>query len=278
MGKRRVFAMATPSQGVVSFPWMLGVQGLMWPMNCTKTIIPFYDRVGGQIAEGRNAIVAMARQLNTPHQEVTHIFWLDDDVVPMPSVLLRLLSHQADVAAGVYFSKTDVGEPLIFPGRGEGTMAWKAAGDTDPPIPTYGFPLGLSVMKFDVFDRIDAAFPDLPKDRYGNPEYFRTPTEADATFEDGILSYGGTEDFILFDRLQAIGARVLVDCSKWAFGWHMDKATLEAFPTNQWGQYKTGQNVTWPDGTVWTQGPQKQEQREPAACAGHGAISPGSAA
>lgn len=194
----------------------------------------------------------MALDFESSSRAISHLFWLDDDVLVPRACLLKLLSHQADIASGVYFTKSDIGEPLIFPEPGNGAAFFAP----DEILSCYGWSLGLSVVKMDVFKRIIKEC-NPPLDKYGNPRFFHKPTEADCTFKDGILGVGGTEDFEFFRLCSQIGVKPVIDCTRYAFGWHYDKDSHKAFPTEQWSQYSTGQPVVWktPKGeVVWHQG------------------------
>ena len=53
-----------------------------------------------------------------------------------------------------------------------------------------------------------------------------------------------------------LGYKMLVDLTKYAFGFHFDAKRRQGYPKEQWAQTQQGQSVTWtqPDGStiVWT--------------------------
>jgi hypothetical protein len=255
MQKKRIFAMATPTLGKVSMPWHMAVMNLLWPLNCTKTVIPCYDMHGGEIAEARDKLVDLAFGLCSDKQEVTHLFFLDDDVIVPQFCLRKLLNHNVPVASGVYFTKTEVGEPLIFPGPGLGSQPF----EPDAVFEGWGWSMGLSVIRMDVFRRMRDEL-NLPLDKYGCTQFFKTPSEADTDYQDGIITDGGTEDFIFFSNLAKLGIKPVIDCTRYCMGFHMDMSTLQAYPSEQWKQYNRGEPVVWNVGgkeTRWEQGVQR---------------------
>lgn len=245
--KRPVIAMATPSMGIVSIRWHTASRNIQQPLNSTFCPLVREDAVGGQIAEARNRIVQDALNYQSATHEVTSLLWLDDDVIVHPMCLLKLLSHDRDIAAGVYFTKSEVAQPLIFDGPGQMTRKFVP----NQTFETWGWAMGLSLIKLDVFRRTRDEL-QLPNDQHGNPEWFRTPTLADSTLEDGILTVGGTEDFPFFEKCAKLDIKPLVDTSHLTFGWHYDMHGRKGYPLEQYEQYCQMQPVTWktPEGEV----------------------------
>jgi hypothetical protein len=60
-------------------------------------------------AHGRNLIINAALE-----NDCTHILFMDDDMVPKPDALLRLLAHDVDSISGLYLSRAYPHQPLIF--------------------------------------------------------------------------------------------------------------------------------------------------------------------
>ena len=255
MPKTKVLCFGMPTLGSLDVKWFMHFMQTMWPMACTRNFLPIVDAVGGEIAECRNRLVSLFMSLEADGtKEVSHIGFLDDDVLPPPQWVLKLLDHNAPIASGVYFAKLEeVGEPLIFPERNNGTIKFQP----DKVLTgCYGWSMGLSIIKREVFAKIAReCHPGL--DKYGNINYFSAPSHANSTIEDGVLRQGGTEDFPFFELCMKAGFTATVDCTKYAFGFHHDRHTDKCFPTKQWEQYKIGQDVTWPTpegDVVWKQG------------------------
>jgi len=239
--KTKVIAVLTPTLGMVSIHWTVAIQNLLWPMNVGKGFIPGMDQVGNEVGEMRNKLVALVlEQAQKSGHDLEGIFWIDDDVIVNKMALLKLASHDRDIAAGVYFCKGDLGEPLIFSGGQTGTMKFLP----DETFEAWGWAQGLSYVRAEVYTRM-AEDLDLGKDKYGNPCWYKKPDFGiDETT--GQMTVGGTEDFHFFTNANKLGYRCLVDCSKFAFGWHYDHAAKTAYPKRQWEQYIRREPVIWP--------------------------------
>jgi hypothetical protein len=247
--KKATIAVLTPTLGPIHILWHMAMLNLIWPMNTGKIVLPFIDRVGGEIGFIRNQLVKQVLDFdesNSSETVVTHIMWVDDDVIVLPAAMQALLSHNADIAAGVYFCKGDFGEPLIFPSASGGTLQYQPCDSIDDPnrvVEAYGWPLGLSLIKTEVFKRMRDEL-DLGTDKYGNPAWFKNPEFGVAA--DGQVIRGGTEDFPFFENASVLGYRPIVDQVKHAFGWHFSMAEKKAYPVQQWEMFLRKEPVVWP--------------------------------
>lgn len=242
--KKQVIARCTPSLGAVSIWWAQAVEQLVWPLNGGRVTFNVRDVAGGEIAETRNRLVQMALAFESPDREVSHVFWVDDDVILSRLALVRLLEHDADIASGCYFTKGACGQPLIFPGRAAGVTPFVP----DRVFETWGHGMGLTLVKTAVYKRLRDET-DLGLDKYGRPRWYHTPgppaTVEAATSEDGLIDMGGTEDLYFLDRCARLGYKPVMDTTKWAFGFHYDLATHQGYPAEQWDQYAAGKPVVW---------------------------------
>ncbi len=243
----RFIAVCTPTLGRVSIEWASTLRALAWPLNTGYVNFFTLDVEGGEIAETRNRCVQLALDYESDRCEVSHLLWLDDDVIASRLALLRLLSHDVDIASGCYFTRNDPAEPLIFPGRGAGTTPFVP----DRVFETWGHGMGLALVRSGVYRRM-AREQDLGLDRYGRPAWYRTTGAEDASLEDGVLWMGGTEDLYFLERAGRLGYRPLMDTSRLAFGWHVDPGGRQGYPREQWSQRIRGQPIVWrtPDGPV----------------------------
>jgi hypothetical protein len=140
---------------------------------------------GALVDEARNQLVRRAFETNP---EVTHLFWLDSDVLPPPDALERLLAHDKQVVGGVYHLKEPPHPPLVY--------------DLDPYRPLElppeegglrrvgGVGLGCALVRAEVYQRISQHFRDI------------------RWYE---LSYGTGEDVHFFERCRQVGVEVWVD-------------------------------------------------------------------
>lgn len=64
---------------------------------------------GQSPARNRNEIIQIAIS-----NEFTHILFLDDDVVPRPDIIKKLLAHDKDIVTGLYLMRNHPHFPIIF--------------------------------------------------------------------------------------------------------------------------------------------------------------------
>jgi hypothetical protein len=251
--KKRTIARCTPSLGTVSIWWVQSAEQMLWPMNLSKTTLFMRDWVGDEIAENRNRLVDLALGLENDDMEVTHLFWLDDDVIVMRGALHQLLGHDRDIASGVYFSKDPdpVSRPLIIPGPGAGTERFIP----NRAYETWGCGMGLTLVRTDLYKRMRDEL-NLPRDRYGHPEWYRTTGKAgqhdSIEMDGGIAFHGGTEDLYFCRSAAKLGVHPLIDTSKHAFGFHWDEKGQRGYPEKQWQEWIHDEPIVWdtPSGPV----------------------------
>lgn len=240
--KKKIIVLCTPSLGKVSIWWTRQITNLLWPMNIGRRILFLEDDKGGEIAEARNKIVSMALSLENDSVEVDALFWVDDDVLVSNGALLQLYSHHAPIAAGVYFTKGEPYEPLLFPGRVQGSAKW-VPGFVGP---MWGVAGGLTLVKASVYKQL---LPFVARDKYGNPQWYRTDKKYTLEGEGDSLSLncGGTEDLFFCHLVSQHlpGVVPIADCGKWTTGWHYDMATKSGYPKEQFDQWKQGNPVVW---------------------------------
>jgi len=236
----QVIAVLTPTLGYASFWYFTGILGLIWPMNTGKAVLPTMDRQGSQIAEMRNRLVSMMIAADDAGAaRVSHVMWIDDDVIVGPAAILSLAQHDRDIASGVYFSKGSVPEPLIFDGPSSGTGKF-IPGKTRE---SWGWSQGLSLVKLDVYKRMRDEL-EIEKDRYGCPMWYE-PADYQA-MKAGQFHSLGTEDFPFFDKCNKLGYKCLQDMGQHAFGFHYDLHADQGYPKAQWDQYVRREPIIWP--------------------------------
>lgn len=191
--------LAIPSSGrFVPIEWSIALLSLIIPMNIGFSQILSRNRSRG---EGRNGLVEEARKMGAEY-----IFFLDDDTVVPPNTLQLLMQElesdpDAMVCGGIYTSKTDPGQPLVFKEQDGGTFwRWKL-GDV---FPCWGLATGCMMIRMSVFDQIEKPwFKDIVWDeRMGEPE------DADMVPEN-VASYSMTDDIYFCSKLADKGLKVL---------------------------------------------------------------------
>jgi hypothetical protein len=234
--RMKLIALCTPSLGKVSIHWTSAMMELIWPMN-TGRVVLFV--VGEDVAEGRNHCVTLGLNCENEEREVTHFFWVDDDVLLHKMSLMQLMSHQRDIASGVYFKK-ETGEPLIFPGPGSGTYPYIP----DQLLEVWGHGMGLTLVRAEVYKRMRAEL-NLPKDSRGFTQWYKSAPPSEGAYVSGAFWRGGTEDLYFLHQAGMLGYKPLVDCSRKCFGWHFDMETRKGYPAAQFDQYLRGESPVW---------------------------------
>jgi hypothetical protein len=172
----------------------------------------------------RNFIVQCALDCD---KEPTHIFWLDDDVLPHPAVIKQLFHADKDIVTGVYFGKTSLAEPIIFGKPGEGVIPYVPGSGLHR---CYGHGMGLTLIRTEVFRRMRDEM-DLGVDTKGNPRWFYV--SGDRPGEKRKL----TEDLWFLSKAYELGYESWFDSHPNAFGFHMDPHEDTAYPEPQWKQW-----------------------------------------
>jgi hypothetical protein len=214
--KQPLVVIGIPSLGMISIPWHARFQVLQRPTNVNFTSI--YE-VGLPVDQARNSIVQKALAI----PEMTHLLFIDDDVLLPPDAIRKLWAHRLPIVAGVYYVKAEPDEPMIYAGPGSGPMY-------DLPveglIDVWAHGMGCCLMTRDVLLRTgDAA----PKTDDGTPIWYHTDRDT-ALDEDSSLQR--TEDLYFMQLCDAAGVARKVDAS--IFCWHWDHRTMAAFPLSKW--------------------------------------------
>ncbi len=259
----KIIAYCTPSLGMVSLWWVRMMASIYHPNNHGKGYFFAKDDVGDEVAEVRNCIVESVLNYDRDHHEVSHLFWLDDDVLMQPGCLLELLHQDRDIVSGVYFLKMEgsLSSPLIYPESGGGTARFIP----DQVQEVWGHGMGLTLVKTEVYKRmlreqltrtVDGQT-QLLTDKYGRPRWYHKTDLMHEIEEDehGLAKMGMTEDTYFLDRASRIGYKPAVVTTKHAFGFHYDAKRNKGYPEQQFNQWQAGQPIVWdtPAGPVtWT--------------------------
>jgi hypothetical protein len=234
----KAIVICTPSLGVVSFWWARQMMSLVHPLNIGKKFAFVQDDGDSGVADTRNQIVHDVLRMDNDTLEVDSLFWVDDDVLVMPGALLALYNHHVPIASGVYFTKCELPEALIFPGRLHGTAKFYP---NEIIRDGWGHGMGLCLIKADVYRKMAAA--GLGVDRHGKPEWYKT--SSDFKLEGSMIDCGGTEDLFFLNRAGELGYKTVIDCTKHAFGWHYDLKTGLGYPQKQFNQWAHCQPIAW---------------------------------
>lgn len=210
-----------PSFGLVSLNWAMSLTSIAMPINFTNQFhLVMNKRI--DIARNEICIEALKREDNP-----RFIFFLDDDVI-MPPDTLRKFVHKMenlpeDIGAisGVYYSKSEPGEPLIFQKRGRGSYYdWKV-GDF---FQAWAAGCGLVIVRTQVLRDI--------RSQIGEPFFaidYGLTKKDDNTFEARSI----TEDLYFYEKLRNTKAPNGKNYSLWIDtaiqGLHYDKGSKKFF-------------------------------------------------
>jgi hypothetical protein len=200
---RPVIIVGIPTFGQVSIYWHMQLHDMLTlgkPMNIALT-----ERVvkGHRVDEARNLLVS---SIPTVEQEldarVTHVFFVDDDVLVQRDTLIRLFSHRRPIVSGLYYAKTPTRQPLLFMEKNAGPIAEIPQ---DQLVECYGHGMGCTLIERQVFDAIEAPwFKTDEGSWHGND--FRSHTE-DTYFLEKAAAAG-------FSPCVDTGCEVLHYCAK----------------------------------------------------------------
>jgi len=88
--------------GPVANGWKQDVRRTVYPLGERNvSLAPSVYEISGDLAFGRNKIVMDLQDL-PERKDVTHLFLVDDDTIPPPGTLSRLLGYKKDIIAPVY--------------------------------------------------------------------------------------------------------------------------------------------------------------------------------
>ncbi len=219
MRNTQLIAVAAPTLGTVSMYWTKAMLDLRMPMNVARygTIT---TAIGDAVAPARNAIVSEVLAAESRHGDrVTHVFFVDDDVIVSQSALTQLYLRGLPLVSGYYYAKTDPPQPLILPAKHGGVLT---SFPPDTLLPVYAHGMGCTLIAREVFEATGAG------------DWFRTIDGE----QDGEDIVSQTEDAYFCELAASAGYQPTVDTG--VFGFHWDARIGEAYPRETWAAYRAG--------------------------------------
>lgn len=128
-GLQKKLLVGTPTLGNIRMEWAAARYGQIIPSNWSKVdMIQYLNSfipMRYSIADAQNLIVQEA--LNKGYEWV---LFLEDDTIPPPDAFLRFNDYIRDgktpVVSGLYFTRSDPAEPMVYRGRGNSYFTdWK---------------------------------------------------------------------------------------------------------------------------------------------------------
>jgi hypothetical protein len=238
------------TEGWIRYEWAAHRYAQMIPLNwkCSDFTVSFSRQpylnataIGFNIDDAYNTIVRQAIV-----SDVEWLMFIEDDVLVPPNLLLRLSEYMEEgktpIISGLYYSKGNPSEPLIFRGRGTGVYKdWKR-GDK---VWCDGVPFGCLLIHMSIFrylwsNSAEYTLPNGQKTR----KVIETPREI--FYDPQTLAYHmkmGTQDLYWCDRLikEDVFAKTGWDsyanlkypflCDTNIFCEHIDRQTGRRYPT-----------------------------------------------
>ncbi len=195
-----------PMTGVVRAEWMLARYGQIIPTNWSQLdIIQWMDTyapMGFMVADARNMVVKSAIEKN-----IEWLLFIDHDVILPPDAFLRFNDYIREdkypIVAGLYWTRSEPSEPLIYRGRGNSFFAKWKVGDK---VMADGTHMGCTLINMKL---IKAVYDESEEYMIGANKVrrvFKTPNEIFFDTETGSShAMTGTEDLYFYDRLMKEG-------------------------------------------------------------------------
>lgn len=162
----------------------------------TYGVLSFVE--GAYIDQARNTIVREVLKIAlTADPPLTHLFFLDQDVIVPPYTVERLLSHNLDVVGAVYFGKDSQHLPVAFQLEPFERLRQIFS---DGLQPVDGIGMGATLINLDVFRKM--------KEHFQDEWWFRCTSSP----EGNEVSHTG-EDIWFAQRCKTLGIPIYLDCS-----------------------------------------------------------------
>lgn len=167
-----------------------------------------FDLVGWPVDQARNEITYAALS----EKDITHLFWIDNDMVFPPNALQRLLSHKKPFVGGLCFDRRHPYKPVlgrIFDpsyGYESGSIGWMYDYPPDALLDvdfTGGAFLLIERGVFEDIERTSTVDGKWPEKMVGQKEYKNWWTP--------LPENGSSEDLAFCSRARRAGHRVTVD-------------------------------------------------------------------
>lgn len=243
----RVVYLGVPTFGQVSIRWHAHMMQLQTPLN--RSVFHGYG-LGFEVGQARNYLVDQALNWSNEHgHTVSHVFFVDDDVLIPPYALAVLLSRKRAIVSGLYYAKSPAPQPLILMDPLGGVLERVPRNQV---VECYAHGMGCTLIELKVFrELIDAGL--IEYETFGSqtlPQFFRTTRDKLTAGVNQAPTIGNETEDVHFLKLAAkLGYTAAVDTS--VFGFHWDQKGQVAYPLHYWDEFqKTGNVIVGEDVAV----------------------------
>lgn len=223
----RLIYLGVPTFGRVSIRWHAHMLQLQAPLN--RSIFHGYG-IGFEVGQARNFLVDQAlKMVNSHGHTVSHLFFVDDDVLIPPDAISRLLAHHRPIVSGLYYAKTAAPQPLVLTAPYAGVAELPKNG----LVECYAHGMGCTLIELQVFrELLDKQLVTYETIATGQslPQFFKTTKDErsiDPVSQSPVVHYQ-TEDVFFLEKAAQLGYRAAVDVD--CFCWHWDEVSKQAFP------------------------------------------------
>jgi hypothetical protein len=185
---------AIPTRGMIHCKVVGSWWNLMTPMNQKSTKV---FAVGMEVGDAYNNMIEQALA-NPELSKWKYILTMEEDNLPPPDGLLKLYENieKFDVVGGLYWTKGENGQPMIYGDPKDPEMNFRPQPPTEDVQECNGLGMGFTLFKMDIF-----------KDERVPRPWFKTVQ--DYSPEKGIQL--GTQDLYFFGNIRKMGYRVACD-------------------------------------------------------------------
>lgn len=192
-----------PTRGMISHKIVSAWMGLMRPMN-QKVIGPLFV-AGKEVGEAYHELIEVI--VNNPElSKWKYILTIEEDNSPPPDGLLKLLESieggvdgvKYDVVGGLYWTKGDAGQPMIYGNPREMPRSFRPQLPIPNAIqPCNGLGMGFTLFRTSCFT----------EQKLGPKPWFKTVQK----FQPGVGATAYTQDLDWFERAAKSGMRFASD-------------------------------------------------------------------
>lgn len=203
-------AIVVPTRGMIPARVVASWMSLMKPMNqfCYGPEFIAGEEVGLAYNRAVEWVLSFNQFFKTNKKNpFKYLLTIEEDNVPPPDGILKLLEsiEHFDAVGGLYWTKGEQGQPMIYGSPGVLPKNFLPQQPMQGMIqPCNGLGMGFTMFKVDLFEKMA---PDLPRDKLGNREWFKTSQQWDP--DKGASAF--TQDLWFFDQAAKYGAKFASD-------------------------------------------------------------------